>query len=204
MTSQKAKKIEKVVKKTNKTGFALLVTVLSSLIILFSLNISSHQISRDFLQSIKETVETVKPTEELFDDSGGVKLVSILFPITTREVSNQLLNFKFKLDGYDNYSSNGGLITFYNPSGIIYASESGNVKITEVDDDCDELKIIHALNTETIYSGKFIFGVKDGQYIEKGAPLAVVLSPKLEFCITNNGEIISEISLVQGELVWRD
>lgn len=184
--------------------FFYTIFTLSFIVSLFCLNLLNLPFSRDFLKSLKTTIQTLKPTEELFDDNGGVRLVSILFPITSTQVSNQILNFKFKIDSYDDAISNDGIITLNNPSGILYANENGCIHIEYLNQECDELRIAHTLGTESVYSGKFIFGVKDGQYVEKGEPLAVVLSPKLEFYIMNNGEIISTLIINQGELSWTD
>lgn len=206
MANIKAKKIKTNLKqKENKRDYFFYFSLIfSCFIFLFCLEISSLKISKDFLQSLKQTIQTVKPTEELFDDNGGVKLVSILFPVSSQEVNSQILNFKFKVEQYDTALNNDGIITLFNPSGLIYATESGCVTITELSDEVDELKIEHALGIETVYSGKFIFGVKDNEFVQKGQPLAVILSPKLEFFITHNDEILQNISLVQGELVWQD
>lgn len=199
-----AQNIEKKEKNIKKDVFFYSIFTLSCIVFLFSLNLLNFSFSKDFLNSLKNTIQTLKPTEELFDDNGGVRLVSILFPITSTQVNSQILNFKFKIDSYDNAVSNDGVITLNNPSGLLYANESGYIQIESLNNEYDELKIKHNLGTESVYSGKFIFGVKDGQYVEKGEPLAVVLSPKLEFYITNNGEIISTLVISQGELSWID
>ncbi len=187
-----------------KNIFFYSIFTISCIVFLFCLNLLNLPFSKIFLNSLKKTIQTLKPTEELFDDNGGVRLVSILFPITSTQVSNQILNFKFKIDYYDSALSNDGVIQLNNPSGLIYANESGYIHLEYLNQECDELKIVHNLGTESVYSGKFIFGVKDGQYVEKGEPLAVVLSPILEFYITNNGEIISTLVINQGELSWID
>lgn len=199
-----AQNIEKKEKNIKKDVFFYSIFTISCIVFLFSLNLLNFSFSKDFLNSLKNTIQTLKPTEELFDDNGGVRLVSILFPITSTQVNSQILNFKFKIDSYDNAVSNDGVITLNNPSGLLYANESGYIQIESLNNEYDELKIKHNLGTESVYSGKFIFGVKDGQYVEKGEPLAVVLSPKLEFYITNNGEIISTLVISQGELSWID
>jgi len=174
------------------------------LIIMFCLSFVSVPFAKNFIHSLQKTIETIKPTEELFNDSGAVKLVSVLFPMSSIEVSSQIANFSLNIDDYENCKNDNGVLTFENANGLIYAGESGVVHIKEIDDENDELVIQHGMGIESVFCGKFNLGVSDGQYVSKGEPLCMIAGEDLQFYISFNNLIFTDLEYVNGEFVWKN
>lgn len=178
--------------------FAVLaVTIISSFTII------DRDFWSNFANSIRTTLESTKPTEELFEDAGRVKLINVLFNHNTCLVSTEPFDYNLKLSNYDNILNNDGCITVINASGILNAPYFGKVSVKHLADGLTEIKITHNSNFCTIFSGKLGLGVNDEEYVQKGQPIALLLGD-LQFFISQNDEIVNNIDFSKGEILWKD
>ena len=178
-----------------KNIFALIVVV----IICFSINLLDKNFWNNIMESIKTTLESTKPTEQLFDDTGGVKLVSILFNENSCLVSTTPIDYDLKFDNYDNIVNDNGIITIVGASGLLYAPYYGEISVNKLVDNLTQITIKHSNNLETIFSGVFGLGIKSGEVVEKGQPIALMLSD-MQFYIKQNQTIVDNYDKSENEL----
>ncbi len=178
-----------------KNIFALIVVV----IVCFSINLLDKNFWNNIMESIKTTLESTKPTEQLFDDTGGVKLVSILFNENSCLVSTTPIDYDLKFDNYDNIVNDNGIITIVGASGLLYAPYYGEISVNKLVDNLTQIIIKHSNNLETIFSGVFGLGIKSGEVVEKGQPIALMLSD-MQFYIKQNQTIVDNYDKSENEL----
>jgi len=155
------------------------------------------------LDSIKTTLESTKPTEELFDDTGRVKYVSVLFDKNSCLVSAQPFDYELSFKNYDNFINNDGCITIIGCSGVLYAPSSGKVHINVLTDGVTEIQVEHNSQFVSVFAGQLGLGVKDDDFVQKGQPLAILLGD-LQFFVSQNGEILDTIDFFNGETLWKE
>lgn len=177
---------------------------LSSVIVFcfLCLNLFNNQFLDHLAQGIKYTLQSTKPTEELFDDTGEVKLVSVLFGEESCVVSTMPLDYDLKLSQYSNIENFNGIIFVKEASGILYAPTFGKIKIKNLENGLNELTIHHFGNFSSIFTGNFNLGVFDGQIVDKNYPLAL-LTGDIEFYLELDGEII-DVYEFNGESLWQN
>jgi len=178
------------------------ICALSVAIALFAINLVNIPIANNIMQSLKAVANTLKPYEELFDDSGRVKFVSSFFKNVT-PISSIANNLDLKFDYYESVSSIDGNITIKNPEGLIYSTDSGIISIIELDE-ISEIKIEHENGLSSIFFGLFGYGVKSGDYVTKGQALALIESDYIQFSVEYYGDIIENFIYSDGVLVWQD
>ncbi len=155
------------------------------------------------LDSVKTTLESTKPTEELFDDTGRVKYISVLFDKNSCLVSAQPFDYELRFQNYDNFINNDGCITIVGASGILYAPSSGKVHINALTDGVTEIKIEHNSQFMSVFAGQIGLGVNNDVFVQKGQPLAILLGD-LQFFVLQNGEILDSIDFSNGEMLWKE
>lgn len=155
------------------------------------------------VESIKTSLASTKPTEELFDDTGRVKFISVLFDKNSCLVSTQPLDYELCFADYNGVVNDDGCITIVGASGILYAPLSGEVTVTNLADNITEIQITHNSEMTSVFSGHIGIGVNDGDTIAKGQPIALLLGD-LQFFITQAGEIVDTIDFSEGEILWKE
>ena len=167
-----------------------------------AVNLIDRSFWDDLVQSIKTTLESAKPTEELFDDTSGVKLVSVLFKENSCLVSTAPIDYDLQLTDYENFVNDDGFITIIGAKGILYAPYKGEIEITELVDNLTQITIKHSDDLCTVFSGKFGLGIKNGDIVKKGQPLALMLSD-MQFYIKQGDDIVDNFDS-SGEVLWND
>lgn len=155
------------------------------------------------VDSVKTSLESTKPTEELFDDTGRVKFISVLFDKNSCLVSTQPLDYQLTFNDYSGVVNDDGCITIVGASGILYSPLDGKISIKKLSDGITEVKIEHTSTLASVFSGQIGIGVNDGERIEKGQPLALLLGD-LQFFLTQGDEIIDSIDFSEGEILWKE
>lgn len=185
--------------------FKIKYFILTCLILIVALSISF--INKNFwntlLDSIKTTLESAKPTEELFDDTGRVKYVSVLFDKNSCLVSIQPVDYELSFYNYDNFFNDNGCITILGASGVLYAPYDGTIHIKNLTDGVVELEIEHNSQFKSFFAGQFGLGVKNNDYVKKGQAIAILLGD-LQFFMSQDDEIIDSIDFSNGELLWKE
>ena len=184
--------------------YTSLVIVMAILVLIFGINITKIDFVEKLMLSLKISIESSKPTEELFDDTGKVKLINVLFPEQYKQVSSAFLNIELKLDEYASITSNDGVLTLVKPNGLLYAPESGVVSVKNLSDGVSEIALCHNAGFSSFFSGHIGAGIRNGQYVQKGMPIALLCGDNIEFFITGNDEIITSLAFHEGELLWRE
>ena len=156
----------------------------------------------NLVDSIKNTLQSTKPTEELFDDTSGVKLVSVLFGENSCIVTTTPLDYDLNLNNYKNFTNSNGYITVIGLNEILYAPYGGIIKLEELCDGLTQITLYHNDNFRTIFSGNFGVGIKDGDLIQKGQPMAFV-NGDMQFYLEMDGDIIN-IFENSGEMLWKE
>lgn len=164
-----------------------------------SINLIDRTFWNNLVESVRTTLESTKPTEELFDDTGGVKLISVLFKEDSCLVSTTPIDYDLQISNFDNFVNEQGCITIIGASGILYAPYQGEIKIDNLVDNITQITIIHSNNLSTVFSGEFGLGIKDGQKVQKGQPLAIMLSD-MQFYIIQGDEILNNYDSSGEEL----
>ena len=166
-----------------------ILIVLSILICGLTLGLIDRGFWNNLTDSIKTTLESTKPTEELFDDTSGVKLINVLFGDNSCLVSTTPIDYDLQFSNYDNFINNNGVVTIIGANGILYAPYGGEITVNNLVDNVTEITINHGNNLYTIFSGKFGLGVKTGDFVLKGQPLALILGDT-SFYIKQGTQII--------------
>lgn len=180
--------------------------ILISLIVLMcamSISFIDRNFWNTLLNSVKTTLESTKPTEELFDDTGKVKYISVLFDKNNCLVSAQPFDYELCFKNYNNFINNDGCITIVGASGILYAPASGKVRICALTDGVAEIKIEHTSQFVSVFAGQIGLGVKDDVFVQKGQPLAILFGD-LQFFVSQNGEILDSLDFSNGEILWKE
>ena len=167
-----------------------------------TVNLIDRSFWDNLVESIKTTLESAKPTEELFDDTSGVKLVSVLFKENSCLVSTEPIDYDLQLTDYENFINDSGIITVIGAKGILYAPFKGEIEITELVDNFTQITIKHSEDLCTVFSGKFGLGIKNGDNVRKGQPLALMLSD-MQFYLKQGDEIIDNFNS-SGDEKWND
>ena len=167
-----------------------------------TINVIDRSFWDNLVESIKTTLESAKPTEELFDDTSGVKLVSVLFKENSCLVSTEPIDYDLQLTDYENFINDSGIITVIGAKGILYAPFKGEIEITELVDNFTQITIKHSEDLCTVFSGKFGLGIKNGDNVRKGQPLALMLSD-MQFYLKQGDEIIDNFNS-SGDEKWND
>ena len=193
------KKIRNIITTINfKTLSIFLIIAIS----LSSVCIIDKKFMSNLVDSIKNTLQSTKPTEELFDDTSEVKLVSVLFGENSCIVTTTPLDYDLNLKNYQNFINNNGYITVLGVNDILYAPYSGIIKIDNLSDGIIQITLCHNEKFRTIFSGNFGMGIMSGELIKKGQPLAFI-NGDMQFYIEMNGEIL-DIFDNSGELLWKE
>ena len=167
-----------------------------------AINLLDKNFFKNLTSSIRNTLQSTKPTEELFDDTGGVKLVSVLFGENSCIVSTMPLDYDLKLSQYSKLENNNGIILVKQASGVLYAPTDGEIKIKRLENGLNELTIKHSSNFATVFTGDFNVGVKEGQFVEKNYPIALLVGD-LEFYLKLNDDIIESFDFNE-ESLWQN
>ncbi len=175
--------------------------ILTIAVCILSVGLIDKSFWSNLSDSIKTTLESTKPTEELFDDTSGVKLINVLFGENSCLVSTTPIDYDLKFAYYDNIVNNDGIMTVVGASGILYSPYAGTVDINHFTDGNCELIIDHGNNLHSVFSGQLGIGVKVGDYVQKGQPIALLLGD-IQYYLKQGSDIIDNIES-SGDAIWQ-
>lgn len=80
----------------------------------------------------------------------------------------------------------------------------GIIKNIGYKDNNKYIEVLHSGNIKSVYYGLDVIGVNTNLKVKKGDVLSTVQNGKVKFYLTYNDEIVTNYTVVDGELVWQN
>ena len=173
-----------------------LKSVLSVLLIIFILSLNTP------LTTLIKNIVTVEPSKQAVTQKDNI--LSVFFGynyIMTDKRPNILLPFK------ENYIYDNGVFCFdINENLIVKSGANGIIKEIGYNENNEKyIKILHDGNIKSIYENVDIIGVNTNLKIDKNY-IICTLKPntKLRFYLTYNDELLTDYTIFNGEIIWKN